>query len=121
MATAALLLYGGWAFAANWSHGFGPASKAAATQGFVSFTIAFVVTSLMEWLSRTTDALWGKFARAAGGAIMLTTTYTIGMHWWMGTPEILNTVAPVIVLGGLYCILYSANLVREARKLPPTS
>ena len=38
------------------------------------------------------------------------------MHFATGTPEILNTVAPVLALGSLYCVAYVANLERELRK-----
>jgi len=114
MAIAALLLYGTWAWFANSSHGSAAAWKAFATQGFVSFSVTFFITAVMEALSRIGANCVLQFIYAAGGAIVLTVTYTVGMHWFMGTPEIFNTAAPVLTLGSIYCLLYTGNLVRES-------
>lgn len=116
VATGALILYGSWALLANFDHGWSKAVRAAATQAFASFTITLSMTGLMEALHRTTTAPWSQFTRAASGSIALATSYTLALHWWMGTPQILRTGAPSIIIGSIYSIVYSANLVRESRR-----
>jgi len=89
--------------------------RAAATQGFVSFTVTFVITAVMEGVHRRLQSPPAQFLGAAGAAIAIAALYTVALHAWMGTPEIARTVVPVLTLGGCYCLAYSGNLVRESR------
>lgn len=114
IALGAALLYGGWALWANRGHGWSAASSAAGTQALASFTITLAMTSVMEALCRTTTSRAGQFVRAAGGSIALSVAYTVALHVWMGTPELLETVTPSIAIGSVYSVAYAANLVREA-------
>lgn len=114
MGLAALLLYGGWAFVANRAHGLGPAWRAAATQGFVSFTVTFFVTAIMEGVHRMVRSRPAQFLLPGAVAVAVAAVYTVALHWWMGTPEIARTVVPVLTIGAVYCFGYSANLVRES-------
>ena len=110
----ALVLYGGWAWWANAGHGAQSAAWAAATQGLVSGSITFGITVLMEGLARRSRHRLGRFAMAAGGGMGVSATYAIGMHWLMGTPEIVRTLAPIFAVGGPYCLIYAAFLAHRA-------
>lgn len=46
-------------------------------------------------------------------SVGVTVLLTLSLHYASGTPEILATVVPVLMLGSLYCIAYVANLERE--------
>lgn len=115
MAIGAGCLYGAWALWANLAHGQAVGWRAAGTQFFVSFVVTLVITTLMEWvharLSSSARRVWGAIAAAVG----VSGTFTVALHFASGTPEILNTVAPVLTLGSLYCVAYVANLERELR------
>lgn len=113
MSTGAMLLYGCWAYVANFSHGGAAAWRAALTQGFVSFSITLVLTTLMEGLHRLSSRPLLRFILPAAGAIILGASYSIGMHLYMGTPELFRTVLPVLLIGGTFSVVYSANLLRD--------
>lgn len=114
LAIGAMALYGSWAYFANRGHGSKAAWRAACTQGFISFTITFLMTALMEGLHRLGSRRLSRFLLPAGGAMLLGMTYSIGMHLVMGTPEVAKTVTPILLIATTYTLLYSANLAREA-------
>lgn len=105
-------LYGSWAFVVNRDHGADVALTAALTQAFVSFSATFAVTATMETLARTALSLPLRFLFSSLGGFGLAALYTLGMHLWMGTPEVLKTAAPSLIVGSVYCCIYSAALVR---------
>lgn len=119
MGLGALLLYGSWALVANLEHGPWLASKAALTQGFVSLTITVVITAAMEIAVRQAPRGILQLLAPFAVAELLAVSYTVGLHWLSGTPELLRTVLPVLCVGGVYCLVYSANLAREARVADP--
>lgn len=110
----AMLLYGGWAYLANSRHGPHAAARAAATQGFISFTLTLVMTAVMEGLHRLGSRRATRFLLPAGGALLLGGAYSVAAHFYMGTPEVAGTVVPILLLGGTYALAYSANLARES-------
>jgi hypothetical protein len=114
LALGAMLLYGSWAYFANRAHGPHLALRAAATQGFVSLTLTFVVTALMEGLHRMGSRRSTQFLFPAVGAILFGAAYSTFMHHFMGTPEMARTILPIVLIGGTYTLSYSANLVRES-------
>lgn len=114
LALGAMLLYGGWAYFANRAHGQGAALRAAGTQGFISLTLTFVVTALMEGLHRLGSRRSTRFLLPAGGAILFGAIYSTFMHRFMGTPEMTRTILPIVLIGATYTLSYSANLVRES-------
>jgi hypothetical protein len=106
------VLYSGWAFYMNYDHGAEAARTAAITQGLVSFSITFVITAIMEGLSRFVAQPAVRFLVSSIGGITLAGAYTIGMHVWMETPEVLKTAAPSLLIGSACCCVYSAGLAR---------
>lgn len=106
-------MYGTWALWANLDHGQIAAWRAAGTQFFVSFVVTLTITTLMEQVHAVMASRVGRIAGAIGASVGVSTAFTITLHYVGGTPELLATVAPVLTLGGLYCIAYVANLERE--------
>ncbi len=106
-----LVLWGGWAFVTNYGHGLGAASTAAATQGFISLSITFLMTVVLERVSRACHGTGSKVVLPTMAAVVLHAGYTIGTHWLMGTPALWASVAPIIVVGGIgYSLTYSTAL-----------
>lgn len=114
LAIGAMLLYGSWAYYANRGHGHATALRAACTQGFISLTLTFVMTALMEGLHRLGSRRTTQFLFPALGAIGFGAVYSTFMHHFMGTPEMARTILPIMLIGGTYTLSYSANLVRES-------
>jgi predicted Na+-dependent transporter len=113
MATGALAIYGGLAFAANWEHGVDPALRAFAAQGALSAVNTFIVTMLMERLARFSPHRTRAFALAAGGGSAWAGLLTVVVHWAASTPNFALTVVPIVVWGAFYCAFYAAALVRR--------
>ena len=115
LAAGAFVLYGGWAFVANVSHGAGEAVQALVIQGVLSFVSTLTITGAMEWaFGRGGDPTQRVLASLAAGSVPMY-TLTIGLHAALGTPELFRTVAPVLVLGTVYCSVYSLGLLRMSR------
>ena len=114
---AGMLIYGSWAYFANRVHGGGAAWDAALTQGVVSFSATFGVTWMMEVMSRAGSGRLSRFLLPFVGGLGLAASYTVGMHIWNDTPEILRTVAPSLTIGTAYCFIYSSKLAHAA--IPP--
>ena len=112
MAAGAGVLYGGWAVIVNWPHGLDAVIRAGAVQVAYSVTTTAVMSSIMEavFVRLPPGALrvWGTAASASGlGMIVL-----IAVHVLVGTPELLWTVLPSLIMGTLFAVLYCLNLGR---------
>ncbi len=118
MAVLALLLYGGWAFLANRSHGAIAGLRAFSVQGALSFVSTLTITLLMEILFGWPSRPLTRFSLAFLGACAVMVTATIGAHWLAGTPELWATTAPVLAIGTGYCASYSLGLTHL--KVPAT-
>ena len=106
-------MYGAWALWANLGHGTAAGWRAGGTQFFVSFVLTLTITTLMEQVHARLSSRLARVGGAIGAAVGTTVVFTLALHWASGTPEILSTVVPVLLLGSLYCIAYVVNLERE--------
>lgn len=109
-------MYGAWALWANLAHGAAAGWRAAGTQFFISFVVTLAITTVMEQVHAGLPSPLGRIAGAIAASVGTTVVFTLALHLATGTPEIVNTVVPVLTLGSLYCIAYVANLERELRK-----
>ena len=108
MSVAAFLLYGTWAIYANIEHGSVIAVRAGLAQGVYSFVSTVLITLLLETV----------YARAAvmpvlvAGTVGITCTVTLitATHIAVGTPNLLKTIAPSVVIGGAYSYVYCYGL-----------
>ena len=106
-------MYGAWALWANSAHGTAAGWRAAGTQFFVSFVVTLGITTVMEQVHARLASRLRRVFGAIAASVGTTVVFTIFLHYASGTPEILATVVPVLVLGSLYCVAYVANLERE--------
>ena len=111
--------YGGWAVLVNLMHGKESAIKAGLVQGIYSFILTFFMTLLLE----TFYLQLRKVVNAERSAVCLTVLVSCSLvfagSWYVnyvsGTPEIFNTVILGYVFGGIYSIVYTLGLARQAR------
>jgi hypothetical protein len=111
---AAAALFGTWAFAANARHGGGLALRAAAVQALSSATTTLVISGGIEALAR-----W--LAGRRGGLLLVvlvppsaSSSVHLLAHLANGTPEVLRTIAPSVLMGYAFAALYALGL-RRAR------
>ncbi|MFT6200993.1 MAG: hypothetical protein ACJATV_001650 [Granulosicoccus sp.] len=108
------LFYGAWAFFINFSHGFEHAITAGFTQGGYSFTITLVLALVVEFLFQrlgTFPAIlpWRNvWVFIAGFSLLLFTS--VGLNVLTGTPEILWTVLPGLMISSVYTVIYIVAL-----------
>lgn len=119
LAVGAGCMYGAWALWANLEHGAAAGWRAAGTQFFVSFVVTLVITTLMEQVHASLPSRLLRVGGAIAAAVGTTVVFTVSLHYATSTPEMFDTVVPVLVLGSLYCIAYVANLERELRQRYP--
>ena len=117
------LLQGLWAIYANSEHSQAEYLRAGVVQGMNSFVMSFVITFFMEWIVVLYDRIHPvvlRFAAALASAFLFMVTIHYGSNWIFGTPDILETIAPAIIIGTIYCssyLLARLGLVsRRARK-----
>lgn len=104
------LAYGGWAFFCNISHGLKMGIQSGLVQGTLSFAITLVFNSLMELLFRKTNHKWPTIAITC--VLFIGTSYWVNV--WVGTPEVLWTIAPGAIFGSIYVFTYVTALARLA-------
>ena len=124
MTVAAAVVYGSWAGVANAGHGFAAAARAAMIQGassaFTTLVISGVIEKLVAWLRPS----WSRVPLAAGIAASGTAVFHVGVHFFNGTPRILATVLPSILLGYVFAASYASALqasVDRQRRLARSS
>ena len=112
LAAAALgaLGYGTWAVLANVSHGVARGLRAGLTQCAITFTLTLTITLLMEALHQRFHRPTTRVAAAALGSLLTATSCSLLLHTLLGTPEILRTVLPLCILGGVFSLAYALNL-----------
>lgn len=118
MAVIAACLYGGWAVVANLGHGLDTALRAGAVQGASSAFTTMVITSGIEGLFFAVGAGLFRVVLATALPPTLSSSVHVGAHLLNGTPEVLRTIAPSVVLGYVFAGAYVAALSRSARRSP---
>jgi hypothetical protein len=115
MCALAFVVYGGWAFAVNDSHGFDVALTAGLAQGVSSTISTLIISSLIE-------VCYQRFRHRRGGLFLawivpptLTGLMHAGFQWMVGTPEIFLTVVFSLVMGYIFGAVYVRGLMRLKR------
>ena len=108
----AFAFYGAWAAWVNWSHGVEVALRALVAQGAASFTTTFVLAKLVGVFYRRLPA---GGVRVAAAPVLSSLAVGCGLalvHWAVGTPALLATIAPSLIMGFGYCVFCTYDLVR---------
>jgi hypothetical protein len=115
MAVGAAALFGGWAYLANAEHGRSAATGAACTQGCASFGTTLFMFAIVEWVFSVVPFRALRFGVAGFGAPASVLSVAAAAHAWVGTPAILQTLAPNCVIGLSSALLYTVRLDRQHR------
>ena len=111
-ACVASTIYGGWGFFANHSHGTAIAVRVMLAQAAASFAMTFVTTMLIEAIL----ARLGRRRFAAAQTIVYTfvlcQALVLLVHLAVGTPEILRTMAPNLIVGISFTTAYTLGVHR---------
>lgn len=111
-ATLGLLFYGGWGVWANSAHGWSVALRSGAAQGAMSFVVTLSGVTLMKWLFSFRGPLWLRGAVSIIGSLLLIYGGIVGIHLWLGTPEILLTLAPGLPITIVFCCVFVCSMLR---------
>lgn len=107
---AGFLFYGAWALWVNSPYGWEHSVIAGLTQGSYSFTITLVLAIVIELLFvRLTGVPLRSVWVFLIGAVLLVCT-SVGINVLTGTPEILWTVLPGLVISLIYTVIYIVAL-----------
>ncbi len=116
MTLLAVVIYGGWAWCANLGEPQRVAFRAAATQGGTSGLSTLFTSSLVELVFARIGISWLGIAASA----TIPPTLTGLMHgiaqWLVGTPNILVTILPSVVMGYVFAGIYTTGLARVVQQ-----
>jgi len=106
------LFYGAWALLINSEHGWMPACKAALTQGSYSFIVTLILALLIEWLFVRLNGVKGRSLWVLLFAVLILAITSSTLNFVAGTPNILWTILPGLLVSSVYSVLYIAALNR---------
>ncbi|WP_293369245.1 hypothetical protein [Nevskia sp.] len=108
------LVYGLWAFFVNRHAGLPHAALIGFTHWMMSVAITLGCVALMRtlfWMpARPRNGAWLSIA----GSLLVTYTLLVSVHWYIGTPNILLTLAPGMLPTIGFAAIYSSLLLRES-------
>ena len=116
-ALAALMGYGAWAYYINAVYEPALALRAGLIQGSYAFVLTLLASLLYEWLFAVLRNRALRKTLTVGAGLVLQLVTIVSIHLVAGTPAILATVTPGLLIGGVYAALYVNLLGRlEARQ-----
>ncbi|WP_045119576.1 hypothetical protein [Haliangium ochraceum] len=109
-AAAAGVFYGAWAAFCNYPHGISAAVEAGLIQAALSAGSTLTLVLMLEALFQIAGGGMAGFLLAVGGTLSTMTALMVSIHWLAGTPNLIPTVAPSIVIGSIFFTLYAWRL-----------
>jgi ABC-type antimicrobial peptide transport system permease subunit len=109
LAMVAFILWGLWV---NWEYGLASRIQVAVTQGVVSLFSTVFSAELIVWLERRFRHF--KTGTVITGAASWVVFYSMiwGAHALAGTPELLATMLPGMIIGVFFCFGYAYRVAR---------
>lgn len=114
----AFVIQGSWAVYANHEFGWGKSLPAGLVQGLCSSAMTYLSTILIEYILYIASAAASplRFAAASVSTIVFIAAVQNLAHWLAGTPQIVKTILPAVLIGGIYCIVYALGRVFLGRQ-----
>ncbi len=91
-------LWSSWAYYANMAYGVEAARKAAITQGSFTIVNAFLFTVIMEYMFSIGKTAFTRLLLAFVLPNSIVAVVLTSLHYYRGTPNVLTTVAPSLVI-----------------------
>ncbi len=104
------ILYGVWAYYVN--YGLPTAIASSVAQAISSFIGGYLVAGVIEFTFSITPKPW-RFPISAFVPYGMTLSIYALVHTFVGTPDILSTIMPNIIVGTPYFILYCVKLEKN--------
>ncbi|QDV19746.1 hypothetical protein Pan153_44140 [Gimesia panareensis] len=111
-AVLAFLLWGGWAFVMNSGESVNRGLVAGLTQGTASFLITLCMVHAVTYLFHRFEKPLVKVVLPACIVICFTGFCLVNVHTLMGTPRILVTILPALMVAFSFCMFTSWRLLR---------
>ena len=110
MALMASVFFISWGVYINWDFGMGAIIQVGATQGVISFVSTFLSSDALQRLYRTLKrfGLHGSITVPLG--FLLINGMIFLAHYLAGTPRILPTMAPGLIVSVFFCSAYTYRL-----------
>lgn len=102
--------YSIWGMFINWDYGTNVVIKVAITQSVLSFTVTLTMTRLLQKLFSLFDHRVIRFVCTWLGTVIIINTFVFSAHTLVGTPERLATMAPGIIAGFTYSLMYTIRM-----------
>lgn len=102
--------YSLWGMFINWDYGTLVVVKVAITQSVLSFTVTLTMTRLLQLLFSKFTHPKLRFVCTWLGTVLIINTFVFTAHTVVGTPERLATMAPGIVAGFIYTLMYTIRM-----------
>lgn len=109
----AFMLWGGWAYYVNENATPGAGLLSGMMQGTASFIITLSMVHLVTWFYRHLPVSKITFILPALLTVTMTGSCLIGMHLFIGTPEIINTVLPALSVALAFSLFTTFKLTRQ--------
>lgn len=118
-ASLAFLLWGAWAYYVNDGYEFFIRATSAATQGIASFIITLVMVRIVSWIFNFMPENKLRLYLPAIITVLCTGSLLYGIHWGVGTPKIIPTIAPALTVAFLFCVYTTFKLRNTAMTQEP--
>lgn len=99
--------FGAWGYFANLDAGQEIALRSGLVQGGMSFLLTFVGSAIMEFMVKLSENNLTRFLLAVITNLVAVYGFVISGHLLNGTPNILLTILPGLIITCIYCISYS--------------
>lgn len=111
----AFILWGGWSFYVNAQVGFKAGLVSGLTQGICSFMITLFIAYLIEkqFNFYQNDIL--KLCLPPVCTVLLTGSCLVAIHHFIGTPNIIKTLVPVLTVAFLFAVVTNFKLYKTQK------
>ncbi len=116
----AFFLWGGWAYFVNVSHSLQHGVISGLAQGIASAVITLFMVFVVTFFYHRFERPVFKLFLPALLTVMFTTTCTVLIHTFVGTPRIFFTILPAFTVGFLFCLYtcYQLRTLDQNRIVP---
>ncbi len=107
---------GGWAVFANVGHGGARRAPRRAHQGASSGTTTLLIGAVIEGIYAALPPRRYRAVLATGVSASLTALFHVSVHLVAGTPEIVRTITPSVVIGYVFAAVTATRFAAPARE-----